>query len=478
MNRKSSIGLKLMLSFAAILAVIFAFGALSLYSTEDLSDDVRATASVTARKLDLAGVLSQDIVEMRGAATTAVLAAAMSDPAEIVSAATLFRKKRTHAESTVAEIQPLLAADLERRAAATLLAGLRPWSEAFEQTLQLCATAKVKEANAQSKRNQAGAAEAAGAAEDLLSAARQVLAVAIADAGRDRNRSRWTLGGALAIALLIAAAAFTVVLRINRALRQVASELGEGAAQIASAASQMFGASQSLAQGSSEQASSLTETSASSEEITSMVRRNSENSQSAAELVTQSQQKVVETNRSLQQMIVAMGEISSSSGKISNIIKTIEEIAFQTNILALNAAVEAARAGEAGMGFAVVAEEVRNLAQRSSQAAKDTAQLIEESIRKSKAGSTTVDQMAHAIQAVTDEAGRAKALVEEVNLGSHEQARGIEQIVRAVVQMERVTQTIAANAEEGASAAAQLNGQAEVLTGIVNRLTAMVGEVG
>jgi methyl-accepting chemotaxis protein len=266
-----------------------------------------------------------------------------------------------------------------------------------------------------------------------------------------------------------------VVRQIGATLRRIASELAEGAEQTASAASQVSSSSQSLAQGSSEQAASLEETSASSEEISSMARKNSENSQSAAELVTRSKEKFNETNRSLEQMVTAMTDINSQSDKISKIIKVIDEIAFQTNILALNAAVEAARAGEAGMGFAVVADEVRNLAQRCAQAAKDTAALIEESITKSNDGKTKVDQVAVAIRAITEESSKVKTLVDEVNLGSQEQARGIEQIGKAITQMEQVTQKTAANAEESAAAAEELNAQSETLKDVVERLTAMVG---
>ncbi len=209
-----------------------------------------------------------------------------------------------------------------------------------------------------------------------------------------------------------------------------------------------------------------------------MASKNSENSRDAAGLVTKSQQEFVQTNQSLDQMVVAMGEINTQSGKIAKIIKVIDEIAFQTNILALNAAVEAARAGEAGMGFAVVADEVRNLAQRSAQAAKDTASLIEESIAKSKDGKTKVDQVASAIRTITAESAKMKTLVDEVNLGSQEQARGIEQVGKAIVQMEKVTQSTAANAEETASAAEELNAQSETLKDVVGRLTAMVGGGG
>ncbi len=273
-----------------------------------------------------------------------------------------------------------------------------------------------------------------------------------------------------------AAFVFFSVGSVNRALGQAVGDLSDGAQQVASAASQVSASSQTLAQGASEQAASLEETSASTEEINSMARRNSENSRSAADLVSQSQQRFMETNRSLQQMVGAMAAIDTQSDKIAKIIKVIDEIAFQTNILALNAAVEAARAGEAGMGFAVVADEVRNLAQRCAQAAKDTAVLIEDSIAKSKDGKSKVDLVAGAIRAIIADTDKIKILVDEVNIGGQEQARGIEQIGKAVVQMEQVTQRTAANAEEGAAAAEELNAQSETLRSVVKGLSALAGQ--
>ena len=174
-------------------------------------------------------------------------------------------------------------------------------------------------------------------------------------------------------------------------------------------------------------------------------------------------------------MVTSMEEIGASSDKISKIIKVIDEIAFQTNILALNAAVEAARAGEAGMGFAVVADEVRSLAQRSAQAAKDTASLIEDSILKSGEGSRKLGQVAGSIQAITDGAGKVKTLVDEVEASSKEQAQGIEQISKAIAQMDTVTQRTAANAEESASASEELNAQSQALMAVVDQLQTLVG---
>lgn len=290
-------------------------------------------------------------------------------------------------------------------------------------------------------------------------------------------RSSWWMTLIAGIIALVAGVSISWIMirTLNRQMTQAVSELTEGAEQISSAASQVSSSSQSLAQGSSEQAASIEETSASSEEINSMARKNTDNSRSMASLMGRSQEMFTRTNRQLEEMVISMDEINESSGKISKIIKVIDEIAFQTNILALNAAVEAARAGEAGMGFAVVADEVRNLAQRSAQAAKDTALLIEESISKSNAGKEKVDQVATAIRDITSDSAKIKTLVDEVSLGSEEQSRGLDQIARAITQMEQVTQTAAANAEESAAAAEELNAQSEALRDVVGRLNSMVG---
>ena len=288
--------------------------------------------------------------------------------------------------------------------------------------------------------------------------------------------ARWLGFGIMITSVVVGSVlAFFVVRNTSRVLNRAVSELAEGSEQISSASSQVASSSQTLAQGASEQAASLEETSASSEEITSMTRKNAENSQAAANLMAEVDHHVGEGNRTLEQMVTSMREITTSSDKISKIIKVIDEIAFQTNILALNAAVEAARAGEAGMGFAVVADEVRNLAQRSAQAAKDTAALIEESISNSNEGSTKLQQVTEVIRAITDSATKVKTLVDEVNLGSQEQARGIEQISKAIAQMDQVTQSTAASAEESASASEEMSAQAEALNHVVRQLQEMAG---
>jgi hypothetical protein len=259
-------------------------------------------------------------------------------------------------------------------------------------------------------------------------------------------------------------------------IRSAADALAGSAGQTVSAAAQLSGAAEGLSQGATEQAASLEETSASMEEMASMTRKNAENSQQAAAMMAETERLVGGANGALSEMVTSMASIKESSGKVAKIIKTIDEIAFQTNILALNAAVEAARAGEAGMGFAVVADAVRALAQRSAQAAKDTAGLIEESIAKSNEGQQKVQTVSAAIESITTSTVKVKGLVDEVSEASRQQAQGIDQVSQAIAQMEKVTQGTAATAEESAAASEELNAQAETSMQVVARLAALVGQ--
>ena len=270
------------------------------------------------------------------------------------------------------------------------------------------------------------------------------------------------------------AAGFFITRGINRVLSTIASELGDASAQVSSASTQVSSSSQMLAEGSSEQAASLEETSASLEEINSMTKRNAEHAQNAKSLAQDTRTAAEQGNHQMDEMVAAMNAIQDSSGNISKIIKTIDEIAFQTNILALNAAVEAARAGEAGMGFAVVAEEVRNLAQRSAQAARETAEKIDDSINKSTAGVALSSRVADSLKHIATKAREVDALVGEIATASHEQTSGIGQVNVALSQMDKVTQSNASGAEETASAAAELTAQAKALGQSVNELLQLV----
>ena len=279
----------------------------------------------------------------------------------------------------------------------------------------------------------------------------------------------------LAALLISSVLGWLIVGSTNRTLRTGLDELAVGSGHVVSTAGLVATSSQALSQGAVEQAAALEETSASMEEMASMTRKNAESASQAAGLVGAVSRQVTESNSRLGEMVESMAAIKASSDKVAKIIKTIDEIAFQTNILALNAAVEAARAGEAGMGFAVVADEVRNLAQRSAQAAKDTAGLIEESITRSHEGAGKVQEVATAIGTITESVSRVKGIVDEVREASQQQTRGIDQISQAIAQMEKVTQATAATAEESAAASEELNAEAETTMAVVGRLGALVG---
>ena len=477
MGSQMTVGKKLLLSFGAILALLLLLGYSSFSAIGTLTQSLDTAVNSSAKKLAAAADFNGDASEMVALEARIGLRTMIGDSATAQKYDRRYSEKIESADRNLKEIRPLLVTDAGRAAADAMQSGLAAWKTVHQEFLALCANHKDNREIVAFVADRiapiSDRVQAAG--DDLTRQSKDFLSASAVDNAAMSSRSRWIALCLIGMSMALGVGVYFVVRQINRELRQAVNELSEGAAQTASAASQVSSSSQSLAQGSSQQAASLEETSASSEEINSMARKNTENSRAAADLVTGSQQKFVQANQALEHTVAAMGEINSQSGKISKIIKVIDEIAFQTNILALNAAVEAARAGEAGMGFAVVADEVRNLAQRCAQAAKDTSSLIEESIAKSNDGKTKVDQVASAIRAITEESAKIKTLVDEVNLGSQEQARGIEQIGKAITQMEQVTQKTAANAEESAAAAEQLNAQSETLKEVVEHLTAMVG---
>jgi len=281
-----------------------------------------------------------------------------------------------------------------------------------------------------------------------------------------------------AFCLALAAAAGLLGLqtarKINLTLRQAVSDLENGIHQINEAASQVSVSSDTLARDSTQQAASIEETSASASEVDSMAVRNRDNSQKATVLVTSSGNGITKANHTLSEMVQAMEGITQSSESIAKIVKLIDQISFQTNILALNAAVEAARAGDSGAGFAVVADEVRSLAQRSAQAAQETAALIEDAIERTRAGKQKVDEMEKQIADITGQSSQVQLLVNEISQGSKEQSRGITLIATNVQSMERTTQGAAATAEESAAAAAQLSAQAMAMKQVVAGISHMV----
>ncbi|MDD3579664.1 MAG: methyl-accepting chemotaxis protein [Desulfobacca sp.] len=257
-------------------------------------------------------------------------------------------------------------------------------------------------------------------------------------------------------------------------LKRTVEGLGQASSEVAAASGQVAQASQQLAEASTQQAASLEETSASMEEMAGTVKQNSLNAEECNRHMLQTHEKTREVHKSLRATKDFMLTISQSGESIKKIIRNIDEIAFQTNLLALNAAVEAARAGEAGKGFAVVADEVRNLAQRAAEAAKTTDGLIGETAKQIEMGTVQIQETLTKFYDMGDSAKKVNDLVGEIASASQEQAQGVIQINGAVAQMDKVVQSNAANAEESASAAEELAAQAEVMKNHVLELMGMV----
>jgi methyl-accepting chemotaxis protein len=252
--------------------------------------------------------------------------------------------------------------------------------------------------------------------------------------------------------------------------------LNEGSEQLSSASSEISSASQMLAEGASEQAASIQESSSSLEEISSRTKKNADNATQADKLMKESNEVVLKANRSMGELSSAMEEISKTGEETAKIIKTIDEIAFQTNLLALNAAVEAARAGEVGAGFAVVAGEVRNLAMRAAEAARNTSHLIDGTVKRIRQGSDLVVKTGEAFSEVAKGTQKVGELVSEIAISSREQSQGLEQVNAAVDGMDKIAQRNAANAEESASTSEELSAQAVQMKEIVSALVKLVGE--
>ncbi|RMD87015.1 MAG: hypothetical protein D6808_02230 [Candidatus Dadabacteria bacterium] len=284
----------------------------------------------------------------------------------------------------------------------------------------------------------------------------------------------YTAGSAFLVALLLFLVSYRVIGRITNALVSAISALSKNATGVNLAAEQVSSGSKALADSSTEQAASLEETAASLEEISSVAKSNADHSGKATALSSEISTLVEQGVAVMFEMEAAIKDIRKAADETTEIIKTIDDIAFQTNLLALNAAVEAARAGDAGRGFAVVAEEVRNLAQRSADAAKDTTDKINKSISLADAGVEVVQAVSDIFKNVSEKSADSASLVNEISTASREQSTGLEQVNVAIQEVDRATQNAAAAAEQSAAAAIELKQQAQSLLSIVDDLAELV----
>lgn len=482
---------KLLLGFGILLALALGLSYSSLTAIGTLGGSLDLAVNGTAKKLQLVGDLRTGFQQMRATATKAEISLINTlvgqidthgGPACNTCHAGDTVDTQKHEFDSVAvqlggkirELRPLVVTG-ERASLDRVETGIGDWLALYQKYLKLAGERDFVAAHDIMLNQIYPLVESMDKAANQLAAQQQeLLGTSSRDARARVSLSRFVAFVLLGFCLLAGGGVHWIVAGVNRVLRRFAGEMTSISGQLSSAAREMAKSSQSLAEGASEQAATLQETSAATEQIRSATESNTQRCHNASGVAGQVDRQVSAANQVLDEMVASMRAISLSSDKISKIIKVIDEIAFQTNILALNAAVEAARAGEAGMGFAVVADEVRNLAQRSAQAAKDTAELIQESILRSNEGNKKLDRVAEAIRLVAGSTVQVTEVMDEVKVSGQEQARGIEQIANSLVQIEQVTQRAAANSQENAAAGEELNAQSEVLKSVVERLTELV----
>jgi methyl-accepting chemotaxis protein len=468
-----TIGKRLLAGFATVIAIVLGLGVVMWLTTNSVSRSVTTIVTQDIPQLITLSDIRFDVTLLRVTNLKHVNTTEAAQKTEIEKEAGSLEKEL---DDLVAKCEKQITRADQRGT----FEKIPPLLQGYQ-----AAGAKLREASRQNKAEevQAMLLAAGKAGNDLVKTAdalSEQTAQSVAVAGR--STCAMLAHSLLTLAVVVLAAVLAslgIVFLISRSvsgvLHRTIADMSGGAEQTAAAAGQVSTASQALAEGASEQAASLEETSSSLEEMASMTKRNSENAEKATTLARHAREAADSGAADMQTMNAAMEAIRNSSDDIAKIIKTIDEIAFQTNILALNAAVEAARAGEAGMGFAVVADEVRSLAQRCAQSAKETSVKIEAAISKTSQGVEISAKVTKSLQEIVGKVRQVDELVAEVASASKEQSQGIDQVNTAIGQMDKVTQANAASAEESASAAEELNAQTESLKDSVRHLSLLVG---
>ena len=475
--KKWTIRQRITFGFAVVLLIVAAQSAVTIYLLRAVTAETRSIATDS-----LPGtILSQKIKSTLSDAQIAALNAVVANTAEDRRS----QEARIGAcvavdNQALADYEKTINHEEDRRLVAAVREALGKYRTTRQELLALADAGKSDAAASFNAANLRPAYEAASTALlNLVDYNTQNSGDSVTQLDR-RSSQATSVTVALASTVLVAGCAIALFLAsgINRALVRLTHAVSEASTQVSSASTQVSSASQSLADGSSEQAASLEQTSASLEEIGSMTKRNADGAEDARAVSNETTAATEKGTREMEAMAAAMTAIKASSDNIAKIIRTIDEIAFQTNILALNAAVEAARAGEAGAGFAVVADEVRALAQRAAQAARETSEKIDDSIQKSAHGMEISSRVAAVLGEITQKTRRENERVLEIASSSKEQAQGLGQISTAVSQMDKVTQSNAGSAEETAAAAEELSGQAKSLLDSVAELSTLVGSSG
>jgi methyl-accepting chemotaxis protein/methyl-accepting chemotaxis protein-1 (serine sensor receptor) len=472
---KAKVSAKLLIGFGMMFAVALFLSGAWFWQSRGLTQELEKAVNVMARKQQLAGQIGTAAAEMLTAENGIVLGSILQRGEAVVQSQQKFREQSHRMEQALADFRPLCdTATLSRvNALMALLASAASAHQEMMQYLekqQFDVVQKTFDESVQPRLR-----EISSQADNLVRQENDRLAGA-ADAAHERSvHTHWMIAGFMMLALAAAATVLGIVQQINSGLRDLAGEISTGAAQVATAAAQVYRASRSLAQCASQEETALEQTSSSMEEMSSVTHKNKDNSSATAGLMQESEKVVDAAERTVRELSASMHEISASGEKITQVVKVIDDIAFQTRILSLNAAVEAARAGASGAGFAVVADEVGRLAQQCADAARNTGEMIEDMVARVRDGGGKLGRAAETIQAVVQQTAKMKVLVDEVNVGSLEQSKGIDGVSKAVAQMQQIAQKTAADAQETASAGQELDSDAEALNKIVNKMHALVG---
>lgn len=475
--KQRTVGQKITLGFSTLLAIVLGMGIFAYSRFGSINQDANFISgdcvpgfSAAVNMLDFAQ--ENYVNTLRGVIT--------EDPKAKVDYAKAIEENTAAINKVTNDYAATITQEQDRQLFGELLKARAEYTPVFHEVMVLSSAGKNAEAIALIKaRLQPAYDRLESTIETCLDYNRENALAATHTINKKVGSGKTGALAAVCVAFLLGVTIAIAIPRgINRVLRNSSASLHVAADQTSSASGQVAAASQTLAQGASEQAASLEETSAALEELTSMVKRNSDSAQQARELSTQTRTAADASAAGVDRMREAMEAIKASNSDVAKIIKSIDEIAFQTNILALNAAVEAARAGEAGAGFSVVAEEVRNLAQRSALAARETAEKIDDAISKTAQGVQVTGSVADSLQDIILKARQVDDLVGQIATASREQSEGIAQVNLAVTQMDKVTQSNAASAEESASASEELNAQAQSMKTTVAELSALVGGAG